>query len=160
MLTVNIWDFRGKTEAWGHASLQVDQTYVSWWPEHPGQVPSKIHRNIYASHPFRDRRYEEDVAAEGQRPDHRVPINGLEETAIKDWWQSFGLTRDGVLYYGPLLAWDTLKRNCSNVVATALRVGGGDRYASWSKAWHLVWTPDDVLQYALSIQRGLASRRR
>lgn len=159
MLTVYIWSFRGKAEAWGHASMQIDQTYLSWWPEKPGQVPSKIHPNVYASHPFRNRTYDEDVAAEGQPPDRVIRIEGLDEQAIKDWWQSFGLTRDGVLYQGPLLAWDTLRRNCSNVVATALSVGGGDKYASWSKSWNIVWTPADVLQYALSIQQGLTSKR-
>jgi hypothetical protein len=160
MLTVNIWSFRGKAEAWGHASMKVDQTYISWWPEKPGQVPSKIHTNVYASHPFRNRRYEEDVAAEGQPPDRVIRIDGLEEKAIKDWWQYFGLTRDGVLYQGPLMSWDTLRQNCSNVVATALRVGGGDKYASWGKSWNIVWTPADVLQYALSIQQGLEPKRR
>jgi hypothetical protein len=159
MVTVNIWSFRGKSDAWGHASMQVDQTYISWWPERPGQVPSKIHRNVYASHPFRDRRFAEDVAAERQQPDHVVRIDGLDEHAIKDWWQSFGLTRDGVLYQGPLLSWDTLKRNCSSVVATGLRAGGGDRYASWNTSWNVVWTPADVLQYALSIVRGLQAAR-
>jgi hypothetical protein len=160
MVTVFIWKFRGKAEAWGHASMQLDQTYISWWPENPGQVPSKIHPHVYASHPFRDRKYEEDVSAESQPPDHIIRIDGLDERAIKDWWQSFGLTRDGILYQGPLLSWDTLKRNCSNVVATALRVGGGDKYASWSQSWNIVWTPQDVLRYTQSIQQGLISKRK
>jgi len=159
MLTVNIWSFRGKAEAWGHASIQVDKTYISWWPEKPGQVPSKIHPKIYKSHPFRNRTYKADVAAEGQPPDRIIGINGLDEEAIKGWWQSFGLTRDGVLFQGPLLPWDTLRQNCSNVVATALRVGGGDKYATWSKSWNIIWTPADVLQYAISIQQGLKSPR-
>jgi len=160
MLTVYIWSFRGKMEAWGHASMQVDQTYISWWPEKPGQVPSGIHRDVYASHPIRNRSYSADVSAEGQSPDHFIRIEGLDEKAIKDWWQSFGLSRDGMLYQGPLQSWDTLQRNCSNVVATGLRVGGGDKFASWSKSWNLVWTPANVLRYAQSIQRGLISQRR
>ncbi len=156
MLTVNIWSFRGKNEAWGHASMQVGQTYISWWPEKPGQVPSKIHTNVYASNPFRNRSYAEDVRDEGQPPDHVVPIHGLDENAIKDWWQSFGLTRDGVLYQGPLQSWDTLKRNCSNVVVIALKKGGGDQYAEWAKSWRLIWTPQDVLRYALSIKENMS----
>ncbi len=160
MVTVYIWSFRGKTEAWGHASMQVDRTYISWWPENPGQVPSKVHRNIYASHPVRNRKYEEDVAAEGQNPDHVIRINGLDEQAIKNWWQSLGLTRDSALYQGPLLSWDTLKRNCSTVVAKALNVGGGEKYANWNQSWNIIWTPADVLRYAASIQRGLHSKQR
>jgi len=137
--------------------MQLDQTYISWWPEQPGQVPSKIHRQVYASSPFRNRTFQADLAAEGQSPDKVVQIEGLNEKAIKDWWQSFGLSRDGVQYHGPLQSWDTLKRNCSNVVATGLRVGGGDKYSNWFKSWNLIWTPEDVLKYALSIQQGLHS---
>jgi hypothetical protein len=160
MLTVYIWNFRGKNDAWGHASMQVDQTYISWWPEQPGQVPSKIHPNVYASHPFRNRTFQDDIRDEGQMPDHSIRIDGLDEDAIKDWWQSFGLTRDGVLFQGPLQSWDTLKRNCSTVVAVGLKKGGGDRYASWFKSWNLVWKPSDVLTYALSIQNGLSKQKK
>jgi hypothetical protein len=35
------------------------------------------------------------VAAEDRQPDHIVPLKELNEPAIKDWWQGFGLTRDG-----------------------------------------------------------------
>lgn len=159
MITVYVWSFRGKNEAWGHASLLVGHTYISWWPQQPGQVPSKIHANIYASHPFRNRTYASDVSAEGQSPDNTVQLDGLNESAITDWWQSFGLVRDGIELQGPLPAWQTLNQNCSNVVAMALQIGGGDRYASWSKSWNIVWTPADVLEYARSIQRGILSEQ-
>lgn len=160
MLTVYIWNYRGKDDAWGHAAMQVDQTYISWWPERPGQVPSKISDKVYASHPYRNRSHADDIAAEAQVPDHILRIEGLDEKAIKDWWQSFGLTRDGVLYQGPLQSWDTLKRNCSDVVATGLKKGGGDKYANGLYTWNMVWTPADVLQYSRSIQSGVKSCRK
>lgn|SRR5262249_415368 len=160
MLTVFVWMFRGKDVAWGHASLLVDQTYMSWWPEGRNRIRSKVSDQVYSVHPIRNRTFLGDVSDEGQQPDHRLVINGLDEKRIKDWWQSFGLTRDGVLYQGPMLSWETLAQNCSTVAARGLSIGGGDRYAAWSKAWNVVWTPNDVLQYALSIQRGLASGRR
>jgi hypothetical protein len=156
MVTVHIWNFRGSTQAWGHASLELDRTYVSWWPENPGQVPTKI-PNVYASHPFRNRNFASDVDDEGQRPDHSVRINGLDENAIKDWWQGMGLVRDGQEFAGPLLPWKTLDQNCSTVVARALTVGGGEKFASWYKSRSIVWTPASVLQYALSIQAGTTS---
>ena len=155
MTYVYIWSYRGKREAWGHAAMQVDNTYMSWWPALPGQVPSKIHSNIYHSTPFRNRTYRADVEDEEQAADHTIVIRGLDEGAIKTWWQSFGLTRDGMVFQGPLQSWHTLKRNCSTVVATGLRRGGGDKYASWSKRWNVVWKPNDVLQYARSIARGV-----
>ncbi|HTZ73522.1 MAG TPA: hypothetical protein VMB47_06355 [Candidatus Aquilonibacter sp.] len=76
MVTVHIWNFRGSNQAWGHASLELDRTYISWWPQTPGQVPTKI-PDIYASHPFRNRDFASDVQDEGQRPDHSIHINGL-----------------------------------------------------------------------------------
>lgn len=155
MITVYIWSFRGKTEAWGHASMLVDKTYMSWWPEHPGQITSRIHRNIYSSGPFRDRKFEDDVSAERQSPDHEIELLGLDEDAVKDWWQSFGLARDGVLYQGPLLPWETLTMNCSTVVAHGLTLAGGKKHATLA-SWNVVWTPKNVLRYATAIREGLA----
>ena len=159
MLTVFIWVYRGKDVAWGHASMLVDQTYMSWWPEGRNRIRSKVSNDIYTVHPIRDRKFADDQEGEGQPPDHNVVIKGLDEKKIKDWWQIFGLTRDGVQYYGPMQPWQTLQQNCSTVVARGLSIGGGDRYASWTKSRAVVWTPNDVLQYALSIRHGLAAAR-
>ena len=157
MIDVLVWNFRGKREAWGHAAMRVGQTYISWWPSNPGQVQSKLHPQIYESYPIRNRTYFDDVRDEGQRENHCISINGLDENAIKDWWQSFGLTRDGVEFAGPLQSWSTLDRNCSTVVANALKIGGGAKFASSWSSWNLVWTPNDVYAFALSIQQGTAS---
>ena len=156
MATAFIWKFRGKDIAWGHASVLVDRTYMSWWPEGSNRRSSKLHRNIYTAGPFRARTYEDDVAGEDNKdPDYQIVLNGLDEDAMKTWWQSFGLTRDGVLYYGPLQPWETLTLNCSTVASRALYMGGGDKYASWAKSVNVIWTPNDVYEYALSIQTGL-----
>jgi hypothetical protein len=154
MLTVFIWQYRGKSIAWGHASLLVDQTYMSWWPEARGRIHSKISNKIYTANPIRNRKLNDDVADEGQHADYQMRIDGLDERAIKDWWQSFGLTRDGQLYQGPLLPWETLAQNCSTVAARGLSIGGGDKYAPWRKAWNVVWIPNDVLMYATAIKAG------
>jgi len=157
MLTVFVWNFRGKDVAWGHASLLVDQTYMSWWPEGRNRIASKVSNRIYSVHPVRNRLLSDDIAAEKYQPDHRLVIHGLDEKKIKDWWQSFGLSRDGLLYQGPMLPWETLVQNCSTVAARGLSIGGGDKFASWTKSWNLVWTPNDVLRYAMSIQSGLVT---
>jgi hypothetical protein len=57
---------------------------------------------------------------------------------------------------GPLQSWETLSRNCSTVVATALKKGGGDQYAQKNKA-NIVWTPTNVLKYARSIQKNISN---
>ncbi len=155
MLTVYIWKFRGKKIAWGHASIQVDQTYMSWWPEGDNRQRSKISSNIYSTGPFRYRTYSEDVEAEGQEPDHKFKLPGLNDSAVKDWWQSFGLIRDGILYQGPLQPWETLTMNCSTVAAYGITLAGGKEHAPWNHAWKVVWTPNDVLEYARAVHEGL-----
>jgi RHS repeat-associated protein len=37
-LTVNIWDYRGKNDAWGHASITLENgKHISWWPGAEGR---------------------------------------------------------------------------------------------------------------------------
>lgn len=159
MITVYVWDFRGKAVAWGHASLLVRKTYVSWWPESEGRVASKVSNQLYDAYPIRDRKFEDDVRDESAEPDHSVSLEGLSEGAILDWWQSFGLSREGVQYAGAPLPWKTLTLNCSTVVATALKKAGGDRFAVQHVSLNPVWTPNNVLAYSLAIADGLKAAR-
>lgn len=157
-MTVHVWAFRGKHAAWGHASMEVDGNYISWWPEGEGRIRSRLHPDIYAAHPFRYRTFLDDVRDEEQEPDQTILLRGLDEKAIKDWWQSFGLMRDGIVFEGPLQAWKTFKKNCSTVVAAGLTVGGARQYARYHKSLLMPWTPSDVLAYARAIRAGLAPR--
>lgn len=171
MITVHVWSYRGKNVAWGHASLQCRASYISYWPEPDGRVPTGVSRlatrvlgnrapaalrSVYAASPIRNRTFDDDVRDEKQRPDHRIEIDGLDEPKIVAWWRGFGL--DGGRMHGPMQAWHTTDLNCSTVVARALREGGGDDFASWLPSWNLVWRPDDVRRYAESIRHGLMSR--
>ncbi|MGU7843781.1 hypothetical protein ACV22V_30490 [Burkholderia sp. AW33-5] len=152
MVKVHVWDFRGSTKGWGHASMEVGSTYISWWPRPEGtKTGLRLLPQIYAAHPWRDQRFEDDKEYEGRGPDQTVNLNGLNERAIKDWWQSFGLMRDRVAYEGPMQAWQTLKMNCSTVVATGLTKGGG-RACGYTKPLQSIWRPSDVLAYALAIR--------
>lgn len=155
MIAVYVWDFLGKDRAWGHASMHVEQTYVSWWPQGEGRVRNKVMGQIYHANPIRGRTYQDDVRDEQRQPDHVIHLAGLDEAAVKDWWRGFGLMDGDVSLVGPMESWHTLKRNCSTVVATGLKRGGGDRYASWARSWNLVWTPEDVRNFALAIASGL-----
>lgn len=152
MITVYIWDMDlgAKPKCVGHASMLVSgHTYVSWWPDERASLGNY--------HPIRNRGYAGDVAGEGRGPEHTVILDGLDEPAILDWWKHFGLVSDGELIQGPLLPYNVLTQNCSTVVARGLKVGGGDKYASWYAATNLVWRPATVLQYALAIRAGLAA---
>ena len=160
LVTVYIWNYRGSSTAWGHASLQVDggtpagTTYVSWWPSATGRVPKHAGApgpigQIYSAPGIQGRKYVDDVQDEEMPPDHTITLNGLDETAIKKWWSDF---RNGTNQ------WKTLSQNCSTTVAQALKAGGADKYATgvsgWWGSWNFVWTPSDVLRLALLVQQG------
>ncbi len=159
MVTIYVWNFLGKDSNWGHASLEIRNYYISWWPSQPHYNQSIVSSNIYEAHPILYRNFYDDMAGEGASvgdgsplsPDHIVIINCLNEDAIIEWWQRFGIV-DG--YSGPPQAWETTKMNCSTVVHKALQIGGGDKFASLWSSWNFVWTPNDVYQYALSIKES------
>ena len=152
MITVHIWKYRGSLKAWGHASLHVGQTYISWWPGESVAMlealtlRTPLHRDLF------------DERSQTTRPG--CPMKTSRSTA---WtrtpsgcggqaldWSMTAVSR------WPCSSWHALKRNCSTVVAIALKVGGGDRYASWYRSWNLVWDPEDVRAYAHEIRDGLA----
>jgi hypothetical protein len=159
MVTVYVWNYRGKNVAWGHASMQCGDKYISWWPEPAPRVPrTKIAPQIYDAHPFVLRRFEDDVRDEGMRPDWTIRIQGLDEEAIKGWWKSFNPQAHDM--YGPPSApWSTITSNCSKIVAMALDEGGGQKYAPFHKSRNMIWTPNDVREYAQAVQAGLAASR-
>jgi hypothetical protein len=164
MVVVFIWNYRGKNLAWGHASLLVDEgspagrVYISWWPSATGREPIIPYaigplQNIYRAPAIKGRNYVQDIRDEEQQPDHRIELHGLDETAIKKWWDNFHRGAN---------QWTTLGQNCSTTVAEALQAGGGDSrtqgISGWWSSWNTVWKPSDVLRYALAIQQGLNSR--
>jgi len=137
----------------GHASLLVNGfSYISWWP---AEEPSEL-RKDYS--PIRNRNYDGDVQGEGRKPDCNIDLTGLDERSILRWWQSFGLMNGNQELQGPLPPYNILGQNCSTVVAKALKIGGGERYAGWYSSVSIVWRPKTVLDFATSIKRGLARK--
>lgn len=162
MIYVYIWNFQGKNIAWGHASMNVNGTYISWWPEKKeDRHYSKISQDIYFVHSIRGRTFPDDKWAEGnykyyKSPDHLIAINGLDETKILQWWGRTALIYNNQKYQGPIhLPWSTLGWNCAKIVATALKEGGGDKYSDFINSRNLIWTPNDVKGYAQSISINL-----
>lgn len=159
MVNVYIWDFTGKQANWGHAAVEVTGgspagiEYISWWPESAGRRPKHIHRQLYCAGAIPNRTKADDIRDERAMPSHVVHLagvgpqtRGLDETKIKNWWNT--LRTSGVT------DWCTLGPNCSTIAACALDQGGGN-FVDWFNSTNIVWTPDQVLRYALALERGI-----
>jgi hypothetical protein len=164
MITVYVWNPHGEDSKMGHASMRVDggtppgSVYISYWPdnrrirEYGWIQPTNAGqpRVNFSAVAFENRTFDQDVDGEGRQPDHVMRIGGLDETALKTWWQA---RRSAA----PL--WDTTSNNCSTTVAEALRAGGADRFTGVLTYWsthNFIWTPSDIVRYVGVIQRGQA----
>jgi len=148
-LTVHIWNYQGKDIAWGHASLTLeDGTHISWWPSEQGRERNKFISEIYTAPANDPQTFLKDVAFEGQKPDHQIRIIGLDEKKIEKWWLEFKKTHQ----------WKTLSQNCSTTAADALKEGGGEGHSSFPKSHNLIWTPNNVKEFANDIKKNLESR--
>ncbi len=149
-LEVYVWTYRGKNEAWGHASMKLDDgTYISWWPEGETADSIPLVENIYTADAIKNRTFAQDVVGEdGRMPDVTISINGLDENAIAVWWNQFK--------NDPNNKWKTLSQNCSTTVAEALKTGNASTlwWDFWS-SWNIVWTPAEVEEFARAINKKL-----
>lgn len=143
LLDVYIWKFTGSgpNDNWGHAAIMLnDHTYISWWP---GSNRTPNDSNIYEADAL-DPSYPRDRWSEGRDrgydngvdPDFVIHIDGLDENAIRSWWDKFRNTHK----------WKTISQNCSTTAAQALMAGGAP------PAYKVLWTPSDVQQYARFVQ--------
>ncbi|MBI1869706.1 MAG: RHS repeat-associated core domain-containing protein, partial [Chlamydiae bacterium] len=151
LLKVHIWSYRGKSEAWGHASMTLDnadKTHISWWPDQPRDSKTLI-PIVYSAPPRQPQLFKDDVRFEGQMPDFEVQITGLDEEKIEKWWKKFKKDNQ----------WKTRGQNCSTTVADGLKAGGADKYASWWKSHNWLWTPNDVKDFADAIVNDLKEER-
>jgi RHS repeat-associated protein len=108
----------------GHVGLLLDDgTYISYWPTcHFGKDPQPFKKC-----PARKADFDQDKSDEGRDP-LLIQIDGLNEQAIKDWWN------DGK-GHGDF----SLGNNCSDIVGQALKVGGMPY-----RTQTLYTTPNDV----------------
>jgi len=141
-LTVHVWNYRGKDEAWGHAALTLgDGTHISWWPSGVRFDQMPFLSDVYSAVPNDPQRFADDVTLEGQPPDEQIRVRCLDQRRIKTWWGHFQRSH----------LWRTLSQNCSTTVAEALESGGAlPRY-------HFPWTPAKVSRYAWEVASSCGS---
>ncbi len=104
------WPSHGNSK-FGHSALLLDDgTYISYWPTcyFGGKDPPLLKHC-----PARQPNYDKDFEEEGNRKPEVIQVTGLDEAAIKRWWNE----GKG---HGDFSLWN----NCSDTVAEALRVGG------------------------------------
>lgn len=152
MIRVYVWmpGPNGTEMSVGHSSLWLTcGTYISWWPQDGVKLKSPKSRASRSD-------LTTDKQEEGRDPDWRITIKGLNEGAILNWWEQFGLVRGRTVLQGPLPAYQLYTQNCSTVVALALRVGGSEKYLPLgrgvARALEL-WTPIHIMLYAQLLSR-------
>lgn len=137
LLEVHIWNFRDMRNV-GHASMTLnDGTYISWWPR---GSDADLFNSVTATNMSR---IVDDIRNEGRPPDRTITVEGLDEPAIRKWWEAF--KRDKGNNYS------FLGQNCAATVAGGLDAGGGGSAASkgtWGRPTPPVWTPEAVGEYA------------
>lgn len=142
MIFVYVWEADGENSIYGHASMAVGDEHISWWPDMDFEDVPFV--GTYAD----IKSYDEEVAEENGPPHHVVAISGLDERAILDWWKKL----KSEVWYS---SWNKFSFNCATVVAAALEIGGGSERVRWWNylaTWNWIWTPADVLSYALAIR--------
>lgn len=173
--TVYIWC--NTTTDPGHASLETNGTYVSYWPQGedtefkdflknpPGKGAVKDF-NIGSTHkPYFPGSYRHDCKLERRECDKKAILSRLDEEIIVKSWNDFKKNPK---------RYNMLSHNCSTVVATLLELGSGkpsyhtpsikiNEYVQDSyKRWYFklrfmgnyikMWTPNDVHKYALQLK--------
>jgi RHS repeat-associated protein len=138
----DLYYWKGVGGDWGHVGLMLDDgtTYVSWYPvgfdhQHPLGDFGPLEHYWNASAKIGDTP-ELDAAEERNRAPTIVHIDGLNESAIKDWWDQFKRSH----------RYDSVSQNCSTTVFDALRAGGIENTMG-SYGTPPIWSPHAILDY-------------
>lgn len=135
-----------KNGDWGHAALMLeDGTYISWWPQnYDRSYPLTEALPWFNAPAIENDTFTSDDQTEGFQNQHKIHLDNLDETAIKDWWQKFKASHG---------RWDSATQNCSTTVYEALQAGGaGSHVIGYPEP--AVWSPEDILSYGKDLQRA------
>lgn len=118
MITVYVWsEIYVPHHSWGHASLEVDEIYISWWPTKAKSKHNLKKKKIDGhSHDQLPKNYEDDKRNfMGRAANHifHIPSDKVNPSKIKEWWRQ--KEKDGYHF---------LFNNCCDIVVHALREGG------------------------------------
>lgn len=111
-VTVYVW--RRSAQHIGHASMQVGEVYMSFWPE---GTAGKKDVTLKQSHPgaFIES-LEEDILNEGNRQPQALTVEGLDEAAMLRTFVDLGAAE---------CRYNVVRMNCASFAAAVLEAGSG-----------------------------------
>lgn len=172
---VYIWETTSSNP--GHASCEVNEAYISYWPTNEASDHKNAVKNPPGKGNIKDFKigidhevnfpsnYRVDCRLERKQADHKIELKGLNEILIMNEWAHFKKNPK---------RYNMQKSNCSTVVASFLELGSKIPYTHTpsinlknfiSDPKQLLalkirflgttvqmWTPSDVKKYALQIR--------
>lgn len=175
IVKVYVWETTATNP--GHASLEFDGQYVSFWPVSENSAVKDTIKNPPGKGNLKDFKlgvthnvklsnsYALDMRLERKAADHTILLKGMDVPLMTKQWKAFSVNPQ---------RYNMQNSNCSTVVATFLEAGSGVKYSKIPKieidqyitdpvmqfAYRLrylgnsikMWTPRDVHQYAKEIQ--------
>jgi hypothetical protein len=148
-VTVYIWPQSKGESKFGHAAMQISErgSYVSWWPGGEGASPFSLLPGVVhpASSPLNLR---QDIEWEGgKHPEsYTIEHHGLNEQEMERFYRNeYGIVGDH--------KYRLRRKNCSTMVFKVLEAGGATNLVR-APFFQWIWTPNQVREYAISLQKA------
>lgn len=125
-IIVRIWDADKGTGQVGHASLEIGESYLSFWPRYEVSLQEKPGK-IASTEAFLNS-YQEDVYSEGKLPDHIYHVTTLDRSrvieAIEEIKEEVEEGKIGYCLSGRAFLGGKSCMNCTTAVFDILKKGG------------------------------------
>lgn len=144
----DVYYWKGYNGDWGHSSIRLnDGTYISWWPvDYNHDFPlSSLTDDYFTADARPDESFTNDVDLEGHYPNEEIHIDGLDEDAIRRWWDKYKKSH----------RFNSAFQNCSTTVFDALSAGGSHDVLP-GYPYPEIWSPEDVRDYSHALQSALS----
>ena len=84
--TFYVWYPDVEKGAFGHASVKVGSTYMSWWPASESRMRSLLAMFNIKGTTVRLPAYNDDVKSEGKEPEYIGDLYGWDDQKAIDYW--------------------------------------------------------------------------
>ena len=139
---VFVWDYFNINRV-GHASMLLsDGTYISWWPRSGTIKTIPFVEQSWEGEGVAVADYNGDYEGEGFTHANSFRIWGIDNTAVKAWWNGFKNVKGQ--------KWNVASQNCSTIVYKAIFAGGviPERWKSETESVP-IWVPGLLASLAM-----------